>query len=94
MTPSVSSTDSIPAGFGSQKLWNLFCGTGTPDWGACCGAGTPHSQDIPPDFLSTIHGCGTSLFHFPALPSSLDGCGFFNSIVVKLPFNSISDGSE
>ena len=26
--------------------------------------------------------------------TSLDGCGFFNSIVVRLPFNSISDGSE
>ena len=29
-----------------------------------------------------------------APPTSLDVCGFFNSIVVRLPFNSISDGSE
>ena len=29
-------------------------------------------------------------------PTSLDGCGFFNNnvVVVRLPFNSISDGSE
>ena len=26
--------------------------------------------------------------------SSLGGCGFCNSVVVRLPFNSISDGSE
>ena len=30
----------------------------------------------------------------PACQLSLDGCVFFNSIVVRLPFNSISDGSE
>ena len=31
----------------------------------------------------------------PPIPStSLDGCGFFNSIVVRLPFNSISDDPE
>ena len=27
-------------------------------------------------------------------PTSLDGCGFFNSVVVRLPFNSICDGYE
>ena len=27
-------------------------------------------------------------------PTSLDGCGFFNSVVVRLPFHSISDSSE
>ena len=26
--------------------------------------------------------------------TSLDGCGFSNSVVVRLPFNLISDGSE
>ena len=27
-------------------------------------------------------------------PTSMDGCGFFNSLVVRLPFNLISEGSE
>ena len=30
----------------------------------------------------------------PACQLSLDGCGFFNSIVIRLPFNPISDGTE
>ena len=44
--------------------------------------------------FSTIHGCGTSLFLVCAPPTSLDGCGFFNSIVIRLIFNSISESSE
>ena len=28
-----------------------------------------------------------------APPTSLDGCGFFNSVIVRLPFNLISLGS-
>ena len=40
------------------------------------------------------HTRGTSPFCVSAPPTSLDGCGFFNSIVVRLPFNSFSDGSE
>ena len=69
-------------------------GTGTLGWEAWCGTGTPCSQDIPPKFLSTIHGCGTSPFCVSTPPTSLDGCGFFNSVGVRLPFNLISDGSE
>ena len=68
--------------------------TGTLGWGAWCGAGTPPSQDILPEFLSTTSGCGTRPFHICAPPTDLDGYGFFNSVVVRLPFNSISDGSE
>ena len=45
-------------------------------------------------FLSTTCRCGTNPLHISAPPTSLDGCGFFNSVVVRLPFNSISDGSE
>ena len=67
--------------------WNL--GLGGLLWGW-----TPCSQDIPPEFLSTTCGCGTSSFHISAVPTSLDGCGFFKSIGVRLPFNSISDCSE
>ena len=68
--------------------------TGTLHWGAWYGAGIPHCQDIPPEFLSTTRGWGTSMFLVCAPPTSLDGCGFFNSIVVRLPFNFISDSSE
>ena len=60
----------------------------------CCGAGTPCSQDIPPEFLSTTCGCRTSLFCVSDPLTRLDGCDFFNFIVVRLPFNSISDVSE
>ena len=69
-------------------------GTGTLGWGTWCGAGTPPSRDVSPEFLSTTLECGSSLFQICALPTSLDGCIFFNSIVVRLPFNSISDSSE
>ena len=69
-------------------------GTGTLGWGAWCGAGTPCSWDIPPKFLSTTCGCGTSPFHVCAPSTSLDGCGFFNSTGVRLPFNSISGSAE
>ena len=75
----------------SSWLWN-------PGLGGLCGARTPHSQDIPPEFLSITRGCGTRLFCVSAPPTSLDGCGlvffFFNRVVVRLPFNLISDGSE
>ena len=39
------------------------------------------------------HGCGVSPFCACAPPTSLDGCGLFN-VVVRLPINLISDGSE
>ena len=90
--------DSIPAGFCSQKLWGLtflalepWLGVGGGGW---CWAGSSCSWDIPPKFLSTTCGWETSPLHVCAPPTSLDGCGFFNSVVVKLQFNSISDGSE
>ena len=66
----------------------------SPGLGACCGAITPCSWDIPAEFLSTIHGCGTSPFHICTPPTSLDRCGFFKSVVVRLLFNSIFDGCE
>ena len=68
--------------------------TGTLGWGAWYGFGTPHSWDIPPEFLSATCGCGASPSHIFAPSTSLDGCGFFNSKVIRIPFNSISDGSE
>ena len=61
-------------------------------WGAWYGSGTPHSQDTPPDFYP--QGCGASPFHICTPSSSLDGYGFFNSIVVRLPCNLISDDPD
>ena len=82
---------------GLNPLWFLqpevvgtyLPGTGTLGWGAWCGAGTPRSRIF-------IHH--TWVRDQPVLicapPTRLDGCGFFNSIVVRLPFNSISADSE
>ena len=78
----------------AEVMGTCLPGSGTLGWEAWCGAGTPHSQDIPPNFLSTTLVCGTSPFHILASPTSLDECGFFNSLVVRLPFNLISDCSE
>ena len=89
-TLEVSSTDSIPTGFCNQKLWGLIF-LALESW---AGTGTTHPQLIPPKFITTTCGCGTSPFHSSTPPTSLDGCGFFNSIVVRLPLNLISDGSE
>ena len=79
--------------FESEVMGTYLPDTGPLGWVACCGAGTPCSRDITPEFLSTTCGCGTSMFHVSAPSTSLDGCGFFNLVVVRLPFNSISDGS-
>ena len=75
--------------YGTLSSWHW-----NPRLGSRCGAGTPHFQDIPPKFLFASCGCETSLFHASALHTSLCGCEFFNSIVVRLPFNSSSEGSE
>ena len=88
----VSSTDSISAGFYSQKFWGLFPVTGTLGWGAWCGSGTPCSWDIPPKFSSTWMWGWSDPYPCPFYQSG--GCGFFNSVVVRFPFNSISDITE
>ena len=71
----------------SSWYWN-------PGVGGWCGSGTPHSSDITAEFLFTTCGCGASPFYICAPPTSLDGCGFFNSVVVRLPFNLISECLE
>ena len=58
-------------------MGTYLSGNGTLGWGTWCGAATPHSQNIPPEFLSITHGYATSLFHVSAFPTSLDGCVFF-----------------
>ena len=89
-TPGVSSTDSIPVSFCSQILWGLIFLALEP-WAEVHGVGlgflTPKislSSFYPP------HVFGTRLFCVSALPTRLDGCGFFNSVVVRRLFNSIS----
>ena len=77
-----------------EVIGTYLPGTWTLGWGLWCGAGSPHSWDISSKFLSTMHGCGTCPICVCTPPTSLNGCGFFNSLVVRLPFNSISDGSE
>ena len=91
--PAASCADSIPTGFHSQKLWGLIF-LALESWAGGPGGRSPpyFYFDIPLVFYS--YGCGTSPFCIYAPPTSLDGCGFFNSVVVRLPFNSISDGSE
>ena len=78
----------------SEVVGTYFPGTGTLGWGAWCGSGTPRSQGTLPEFLSTSHWCGTSPFFTSTLPTNLGWCCFFNSVVVRLPFNLISVSSE
>ena len=63
-------------GFVARSYGGLSSWHQNPGIGACCGAGTPHSQDIPPKFLSTPLGCGTSWFRvstsLPLLPVWMD----------------------
>ena len=47
-----------------------------------------------PNFYSPYVGCGTACSASRALLPVWNGCGFFNSIVVRLPFNLFSDVSE
>ena len=48
----------------------------------------------PSRILCTTCGCGTCWFCASTFLTSLDGCGLFNSVVVRLPFSLISDSSE
>ena len=80
--------------FVARVVENYIPGSETLDLGAWCGAGAPHSRDIPPKLLSTTCMWGTNPFLVCIPTASLDGCGFFNSVVVRLPFNSITVGSE
>ena len=47
-----------------------------------------------PRYLSWIFIHHTLIGDLPAPPISLDGCGFFNSVVIRLPFSWISHNSE
>ena len=84
----LSLTDSIPDGFCSQKLWGLIFLALEP-WAGGLGVGL--ELLAPKISLLNFYGFGTGLFRVCTPLTSLDGCGFFNSIVVRLPFSSISD---
>ena len=89
----VSSTDSIPSGFCNQKFWGLiFLAQESWAGGPGVGVGLLTPKICLPNF--SPRGCGASPFLNHAPPTSLDGCGFFNSVVVRPPFNSTSDVPE
>ena len=83
--------------FYSQKLWGLIFLLLEP-WAQGPGVGlgplTPVISLL--NFYPPHMGVGQSIPRIPVCgpPTSLDGCGFFNSTLVRLPFHSISDGSE
>ena len=54
------------------------------------GAVSGDLQDVSSG-ISQVYGVSDMA---PACGLSLDGCDFLNSIVVRLPFNPISDASE
>ena len=83
-----------PLIFAAWSFGNSLSCHWNPEMGGCCAAETPCSQNIPPEFSSTSHGWGTSLLCLCLPPTSLCRCGFFNSVVVRLPVDLISDGSE
>ena len=94
-TPDVSSTNSIPAGFCSQKLWGLIFWYWIPGLGGCgVGLGVLTPEISLPNFYPPHVDVGPAYSMSPPPPTSLDRCSFFNSVVVRLPFNSISDSSE
>ena len=66
--------------------------TGILGWGSWCGLQPLVPQIALLDFYPC--GCDASLFHVYSPSTSLDGCGFFNFVVVSPPFNSFSDVPE
>ena len=68
-------------------------GIGTLEWGAGVGLGLLTPDIILSNFYPPHMGVDQP-GRICAPPTSLDGCGFFNSVVVRLPFTWISDGFE
>ena len=71
--------------YGDLSSWYWNPGLGGQVWGWA---------SLFPIYLSQIFIHQMYLFHISTPFTSLDGRGFFNSVVVRLPFNSISDCSE
>ena len=91
--PAVSSTNSVPTGFCSQKLGDLSSWHWNPGLGAWCEAGTLLPRYPSQIFIHHTWIWDQPIPHLSPPPTSLDGCGFFNSIIVRLLFNSISPSS-
>ena len=94
-TPEVSSTDSALTGLCSQKLWGfIFLALEPCAEGPCVWLGLLIPETSLPNFYPP-HVDARPAYSESSLPlTSLDGYGFFNSVVVRLPFNSISEGCE
>ena len=90
MVPGVSSTDSLPTDFCSQKLWGLtFLALEPWAGGSSLGLGLLAPDKSLPNFYPPHVGVGLARSGL-CLSTSLDECSFFKSIVVRLPFNLIS----
>ena len=91
-TLEVSSTYSIASGFaarcyGDFSSWHWNPGQRGLVWGWDSSLLRYPSQIfIPYLYVGIAHSVSIP-------PTSLNGCGFFNSIVVRLSFNSVSKGS-
>ena len=85
-----SPLDSAARSYGDLSSWHWDPGLGTLVWG--------WDSSLPR--CPSLYMCILYMWVWgqpvPRLrpSSSLGGCGFCNSVVVRLPFNSISDGSE
>ena len=84
----LSSITSMPAGFCSQELWGLIFLVLEP-WaeGPGVGLGT-----FAPEISILIFTCYFSVWDLH--PSCQSQYGFFNSVIVEIPFSSIYDISE
>ena len=77
----------------SECMGTYLPSTGTLVWGPDVGLGLLAPGISLLNFYPP-HRCGTSPFFIYAPATCLDQCGFFNSVVVRLPFNWISECSE
>ena len=70
----------------------MFLALGLYSGGPGVGPGLLTPEISLPKFSPPHVGLGPA--GFTSAPLLLDGCGFFNSVVIRLPFNLISDDSE
>ena len=93
-TPEVSSTNSIPGGFCSQKLWRLIFLALEPGLEGLVWGWDSSLLGYPSQIFNHHTWMWDQPIHISVPPTNLGGCGLFNSIVVELPFNLISDSYE
>ena len=83
-----------PLFFAARSCGPSLPGTGTLGWGAWCGVGLLAPKISISNYYPPHIGKGPSHFMSVPPPSILYECGFYNSVVVRFPFNLISDHSE